>query len=749
MNLGHYFPRHITQSLPLACLLLCLHAFSPVSQAQAVTAPATIQTDAHERFVLPLSKLLSAEQSITLRGHTANIDFSLPVPDLNRVQHLQLQLKGVSSIDIGTPSSLVVRVNGQVQGQIALNPHAPQFSDSITIDPTLLKAGYNNITLRARHESQEICRDEEELWTEISTQQSGFVIQSERLAPTAKLSLIRQLLDKKLFANDIQIPIFSAPQPDAKQLEALGVIAQALGRRMDYVPVNIQHQTLAATLPTALAQLAPEQYLGLVVGTTAQTLPYVEHLTIPSGTAAHMAMVGDAHYPGRYLLVLTADQAEAQLQLAQSLMLESLPFEQEQWVAVTDLQLPSPSSLPHYNELPFEGQVILPIKALGFNTQTYTGRGVHGPVMRVWNNGWQSRIQLNLNLNYSAGLDPQSVMNVMANDLFVSSVPLQDPLGGEYLNYKVSIPADLLQLGWNTIALKAYMQPLGNQQQCHRERDEGLALTLHDDSSIQKKTGPSSQLPDLALLSGAGTYQSAVSGSLIDDVVLSNNELPLINASLNLLAKLAQTNPYKAWKLISQAQQTPSTTHQIWLGPKSELPENTLSSTSIQFDNPVELEIPLRSARLIVAHERFAPLNAINNLFSSDKKAEPAVGLANISIADLAQHRSAAWTHQTGDNTYTVFSADDNALLDQGIQYLTKPAIWGQLRGNYALWSTESPRVFSISLVETPFTSYGLRAGVGIWVSLHPWLSLGILLLVLATFVALIRWGLRIYHAAK
>ncbi len=100
---------------------------------------------------------------------------------------------------------------------------------------------------------------------------------------------------------------------------------------------------------------------------------------------------------------------------------------------------------------------------------------------------------------------------------------------------------------------------------------------------------------------------------------------------------------------------------------------------------------------------------------------------------------------RTGAKTRVLLTARDPQKLQQATQTLVQYGPWAQLKGNLAWWRVGSDRIFTLGLSETPFRTFGVRGGLALWVSRHPWISLAVLLFFGLLFVLASRSALRQY----
>jgi hypothetical protein len=69
--------------------------------------------------------------------------------------------------------------------------------------------------------------------------------------------------------------------------------------------------------------------------------------------------------------------------------------------------------------------------------------------------------------------------------------------------------------------------------------------------------------------------------------------------------------------------------------------------------------------------------------------------------------------------------------------------------GRLSFWHPDDSVVHSVPVDVAPISAFGLRGGLGIFASQHPWLALLVLLFVIALFVLLTPRLLRLYRVRR
>ena len=707
---------------------------------------ATVQT-----FRVPLSQLLGQIKTITLKGLTAEVALPLSLPSLFDPVEVVLNLSGSASRSLIESSQLVVKANGRVVDQVGLRDNDSNFQRSIIIPGIALKEGLNDIRLVAAqrsHPAQSICDADvaQELWTEIDLLKSGFVINGRLNDIPARLDAMGVLFDKSTLEARPLIPFFTAGRPAAAEIKALGIAAQGLGRRYDDVPVSIVYKTLPED-PNKLAALLPNGTRGaIVMGTFTNIAPYLTGLGLPEKAGPVIAvhpLPGDS---SRFMLIIAAENASELAEAAKAFSLPGLPWPDQPWMQVSRVEMPDTYEEQRVIAAPAAPSGIFPLRALQYRTATSTGRHAAETKLKFWSNNWQGRLLVQVHLSYTSGMSTQSALNVLTNGVMHGSIPLNNPVGGSYFSYAVNIPSGSMKSGWNTLQFQPVLIPEGAGQGCRHQADESLAVTLYDDTTLQKYEGVASKQPDLALLSGTGHSYIDSKTSTQTAVHLADADSQTISAGLTLLAKISQVQQGPVQPVWFGVGESPSVQNHIWIGTEVHLPANVRRSASTNKPQEVTVHLPLVESSLVSRPDGAGWLTSLKDKLGYKDEKEPTYARASLNIASPRGNKSYAYTRRVNGITTTVFTADDSNSLASGIVSITEPQKWNKLRGYFSSWTPGTNVISAGSAEEAPFQAYGLRGGLGMFVSRYPWMALLAMGVAIALLVPLTARVLRSYR---
>ncbi|WP_425482787.1 cellulose biosynthesis cyclic di-GMP-binding regulatory protein BcsB [Caldichromatium japonicum] len=142
-------------------------------------------------------------------------------------------------------SQLQVELNGLIIAQLKLDPARPEGRAQICLPLDLLQSGYNRLAFSvAQHTLVGECEDlgAPELWTQIDTQASRLILDYERIPLEPRLTSLEALFDPRLWTQEtwpILMPS-SAAQLDDDQLAWGALVAQAIGKRLEFKPPRIE-----------------------------------------------------------------------------------------------------------------------------------------------------------------------------------------------------------------------------------------------------------------------------------------------------------------------------------------------------------------------------------------------------------------------------------------------------------------------------------------------------------------------------
>lgn len=717
------------------------------AEAPAVSAAAAAATGGPVAgtWSLPLSRFTGDTAPLRVQGVQGELRLSLPMPALLSASEVVLELAGTASQALINSSQLAVELNGRVVAQQRLAGQST-LRLSIALPVNLLHEGYNEVRLAFAQHYHERCEYPmaPELWTQIDPVASRFVVRAAPRAVPLRLDRLDELFDKRSWDEAPLVPVFTAAQPDAGVLSALSLVAQGIGQRYDYLPVRVDSARLPARLEAVAAALPPGSRGGVAVGTLAQMAPMLAGVPLPAGGAPVAVLRRLPGDESRFLLVLAAQDAAGLEQVARAFAMPRMPWPDKPWATVSQLRMPPLGSVTGAAASLRPATQAFPLSAQGFRTTTLTGMGGGGASVRFWNPAWQGRVQVRVHAAYAAGMAPQSALNVLANGTMHGSIPLDNPAGGVYDNYAVTVPAGALRPGWNTLTLQPNLIPRNNGGECQAFFPGNLAVTVYEDTTLQTFGGSPLERPDLGLLAHSGRPMPDVPVGLGMAVQLTDAQDATVGAGLTLLSKLAQVfrGPLLRTQLVVGEARDAS--NHLWVGAVGGLPQAVRQAAGLDAQGALEVPVPLIQTAAVPVREGQVLLALRDQVDAFG--ATPGTLSAQAAVSPALPGRSAAVATLHQGEPVTVFTAPDAASLEAGMRQLVGHGAWSQLKGSVALWRVGEDQLQTVTPDEAPFTAYSLRGGLGLWVSQYPWWALSFLLVLLGSLVWLLRTSLARYR---
>jgi hypothetical protein len=684
-------------------------------------------------FDLKLSKLLGDSKPRNLNGIDARMTVPLPLPAMWEAEEVTLELDGVASKGLIKTSQLVVIVNDRIIGQKELGTGDDKFNHRINIPVEFLTDGFNSVQVRAIQHYAEVCETplSPQLWTQINLEQSKFVIRAHPRTANASLNLLPKLFDRATWQETPTIPVFTANNISDTQMGALSYVAQGIGQRYSFVPVRLLKMNIPANLQE-FDNLMPKRSRSAVVLATFDAIkPLLGAMDFPTNQGPVIAVQALPNNKSRYIVFLLGKDDKEVNQAASAFAIPGVPWPDNAWTAIRKIDIPVQEKLEKRFSLPTAGTGAFPLRALGYKSQTVRGMDGENIKLKIWNNTWQGRMQVRIHLSYASGMSNQSALNVVANGVMHGSIPLNNPDGGVYENYAVTVPAGALKPGWNDLEFQPVMIPANNGGECQPFFNGNLALTIYEDTTIQKFGGDELKQVDLATISGAGyifTEKPLGRGIAFH---LASKDADTISAAMTLVAKLSQVynRPLLNSSFAFSNKADTSGDYHFWVGAYKNLPEQLQSQLSVSIPSSLNIAVPLIQSATVQVYEGAEWLTNILEKLNIRSTAPQNFTEVKMDLSGEFSANSFALSTENDDGEPTIiFTASSTSALREGVDTIVDYGQWSQLRGLFSFWLPDSKEVYAISSDNAPFSAYGLRGGLGLWVSQYPWASLFILL---------------------
>jgi hypothetical protein len=325
----------------------------------------------------------------------------------------------------------------------------------------------------------------------------------------------------------------------------------------------------------------------------------------------------------------------------------------------------------------------------------------------------RSQVQVSLHFAYGAEMRADSVVNVILNGQFATAIPLSDPQGGAFLDYKISIPLRSFKPGHNSLVIQPHMMPLITDF-CTAIQEENLVMVLYDDSTISIPSASHyTAVPNLALFSESGFPLITSRQDSTFSVYLSKADAGTVGAAWTVLAKLAQ----KAGQVL-----VPSTLSTQPIHPQGSI---------LAFGPVGTLDPPLADGSPV----RFGPNGGIGIKGSL-------LGEVSGNILPGGRPLLTSYISPFDSNGVAfLFTAASSEILERRIHDLVKPELWDSLKGDTVVWADTRESLFATSLsAHLPIGSVDLTTSLGYYFSTYPQFWLGVVTTMLVVLVVLSRW---------
>jgi cellulose synthase operon protein B len=714
--------------LGIACLPAIL-ALSP-ALAWADPAPGLDTTQGLDGVgtsdvTLPLSSLTGQVAPITLRNQSSDSSITIPLPADESISQGELHLLGAYSASLqGDESQLLISLNGQAVQQIPLKGGTPKIDSMITLPAAMFKPGNNVLNFSVTQKSHQDCEDFDapQLWTQISPQSSMSLSYQNETPPlsfaqlTASLGLhsLRAMAADGTSTDPNVMILYDAGL--ARTPDAIMATAQSLALLYGHRPVRVLARPLDP-LDRTMAQMFP----GNIV---------VLSLAPPDGTASgpgarQASLTLARNQAGSAVLTITAPNAGVLAQAARFLGTSGFA-----WPDAPQALLDLPNAGAQPPAAPSDAAPdTMSFADAGFPIQTGYGREENFGPVTFWNSRWDSHAVLNLHLAYSAGAAPGSMIVAYLNGNMIGTIPLTDPAGGTYPDYKLLMPTDAMKVGENQLVLQPVFQTqdAGAGACVPYNRGQSLSVTLFSDSWLTTVGGSVVPPNDLAAV-GAGVYP-------INTIAISDPTADVISAAATFGAKLAQVNHRAGVKMIDALPRAPSAGTLI-IGTEPNLPRGLLQSAGLVAGPAGTAGIVERRATAWTPAVPAGLGSAVawigNSLGGSvDTPAEAASGPvdngAGVMVGGFAGATILAIAQPTDRDMFAasapamIITAKDATGLRQGVAALVDQKLWTQLAGSAAVITPGATQLQTVAAMALPL---GMLAQLGYLASRYPVLAI-------------------------
>ncbi len=664
---------------------------------------------------LPLRQLIGAEEPIFLRNSTSTYTVYVPLSPRYDLKSVKLHLRFTNSIALLSERSVLrVVLNDKIIGQFYLTRDQPNHNVDIEVPLEYFNLASNELQfIVAQHYTLE-CEEPAapELYTEILPDESYFeaVVAMNEIYP--KLSLIRDLIDQKLwdpYKFNICMPGGTGSGMTEESLSLGSVITQGATLNLDYRPAVV-------TTGNALAAGVDN----IVVGTASELTPYLtsaEQGSIAGSFIAVKPLPGD---PEHFMLLISGRSYEEVAQAAYAFSLINFPLPDSQYAQIDQIDFPEK---PFYvKNAPIMDPGIYSFRQLGYKKmRTIKGFNTGSYQIEAYMPGSlsgedSSNVELRLHFVYGAALRSDSVLNIFVNQEFQYAIRLDQIRGDVHDDFRVYLPVKAFQPGRNVVDIAPRMVPLITDQ-CELQQVENLLFTLYNDSDmVIPRLAKKTRLPNFTLFSQTGYPFTAAPDGFDLAMMVTERDNTTICAAWMLMGKLAQING----SILNRAEMTfqvpKSEKNIVVVGTIDTLPDELMQNAPV---SPQKLG----RARYVVSVSPKPEASAVGpveeflaKVRGTDiERGEPGQPeTVSMVMQSEAKDDSIAFSYENPYHTgyaAAVFTAPTSETLYRGLYNLQDRRYWDNLAGNLMVWNNKSSKTLAVASVGPEFV-YGVSSAV-------------------------------------
>ncbi|HEX8961994.1 MAG TPA: cellulose biosynthesis cyclic di-GMP-binding regulatory protein BcsB [Rhodocyclaceae bacterium] len=469
----------------------------------------------------------------------------LAVPERWKVNSATLNIYyTVSTSLLSHLSQMVIRLNGIPIGQAKLNPITPSSALKIALPTKLLEPGYNKLTFQVdQHRQEKECElpCATDLWTSIKLDSSSLDIDYDlKPIPLRLSSLTDMVFDPRITPSSTVHLAFDTADEKAAGLAA--VVASGVARRFDYRRVDF---TVSDTLEAGRDNV--------VIGTTAFVTKLLGRAPPqkPGDKGGFlkilpMAKSDGSPDPAHALVLVTGNSFDEVKLAAETLSNLSIGYPGSDELKATGFSLPDITAYGGRNIL--AADKLYDFKTL--NQPTLTMAGMNPQPMSLnfrlpadFMIKQNRNVEIALNFAYGAGMRNDSSLNLLVNNRAVRAIPLHNPDGGVFENYKLEIPTYVFRPGDNTITFSPELHI--SSKECEAVQTGHMFLTIFENSTLKFPYMPHFvDMPRLELFMLNGFPFTRWPDGFEGTVYVARPTLDTLSATMNLIGMMTQKNGF-------------------------------------------------------------------------------------------------------------------------------------------------------------------------------------------------------------
>lgn len=501
----------------------------------------------------PISNFYGAG-AVDLRCSSESVMVSIPIPDRWNVKSANLTVNYTqSSALIPAISLFAVRIGNKPLFQKKPDPEELTKTVTAPIPPNMLKASYNEFVFEASQHFQTSKECERPcdpaLWTKVNLAESFLELEYALKPVPLNLGKTDFIFDPKLITGGRVNMVLDGIKDD--NLSIAGTVASGVAKRFTYRKVAFTvsddvvpgYDNILLGDAKFVARILDRYKMAIKTDSTLIKVMHLpDHLEPSTGENSGKLRVDPTHA----LLILTADNA-GHLKIASSTFASmTFPYPGTDEMVVQKFNIPEITLYSGKNIISTEK--IYKFNALGFKTHTFRGIQPQAksitfrlPVDFLIRQNDYAKVTLAF--SYTAGVRPDSVLNVFLNDRLVRSIALSNPTGDLLTGYKMDFPTFLFKPGTNVLTFAPILTPLAKE--CELLQPESFSLTLFENSTFFLPAMPHLiELPQMELFAINGFPFTRWPDGYGSRIFLPNADKNTVAAAFNIIGLITQLNGY-------------------------------------------------------------------------------------------------------------------------------------------------------------------------------------------------------------
>ncbi len=672
-----------------------------------------------ERSVYPLSGFMAQSEPIRIKNAGSSYSLFIPLAQRTELESVVLRLQVTNSISLlKERSQLVILMNQHTVAQLPLDPNRPETLMDINIPVEYFRAGYNQLEFRAAQHYTTKCEEvtAPELWTEVNTTNSYLKIKSHLKALSPKLSELKNLFDPKLINDQYHLNLLTANAKmplDNTHLKWGGLAAQSTGLRLQYVSPLFQYYNLSTKDLPAFAHknLSSEgivlpahlsQQDNILIGTKSELAAFLPDNIQTQIRASYIGIYPILPDKKHFVLIISGDTPQNVTRALDALNFISLPLPDTPYTILTEVDLPKIGKYAGKNQI-YENNYYRFSQLNNYKTTSLQGlsptpAAIEFNISADLFTHDEMAFDLELHFAYAAGMRKDSVLSILVNGQFQSSITLNNDQGAAFTKYKLSLPFTTLKPGKNKITFEAKLRPLVTGE-CQDLFTDGLQLTIYDDSVIKMPyANHFAILPDLNLFARTG-FPYTISGNGNSTYFYIPSQDPKsISSAWTLLAKVVQRKMLPLYEM-TLSHQAPSEQEKeadiLILGTVDKIDAHLQKTAPFYVSDQFNRIAHVVDYSEQNDHDR--NLDLVDRLMKEVHRLlgwKEAITEQNVELMHVVQGHTFGSTglvlqYQSpfsSEKTVTLFTANSTDILLERINDLVQGAFWDNLQGDVFLW---------------------------------------------------------------